>query len=312
MASSDENISAKIQDAATAIRNGQLVAFGTETVYGLGGDATNAQAVAKIFAAKGRPSFNPLISHVPDADTAFDLAIPTPLARQLAALFWPGPMTLIMAKADDCAVADLATAGLDTIALRVPAKPNARAFLTACARPVAAPSANRSGRISPTTAAHVADELGNAADLAMILDLGPSEDGLESTVIDARGTNPVILRPGSITSEMLTDRGLTPQLGVHEGIISPGQLESHYAPEKPVMLNITTPNQGDIHIGFGTSDGVLNLAPTADLITAAANLYDMLRKADGMDGARITITPIPDEGLGRAINDRLSRAAASR
>ena len=304
------------QKPADAIRDGQLVAFGTETVYGLGGNALDDHAVARIFEAKGRPSFNPLISHVPDLETAFSYGVETALARTLAELYWPGPMTLILQKPEDSPVSDLATAGLDSIALRVPAKPQARAFLKACDVPVAAPSANRSGRISPTEAQHVAEELGFAqspsGSLAMILDFGPSEDGLESTVIDARHDDIIILRPGSITREMLSASGMVAEMGGEKGIISPGQLESHYAPSKPVALNITTPDAGDIHIGFGADEGQFNLSPHGNLTEAAANLYQLLRRADHQDGTRITIAPIPHEGLGHAINDRLGRAAASR
>ena len=307
-------MSANIQKAADAIKAGQLVAFGTETVYGLGGNACDNHAVAQIFAAKGRPAFNPLISHVADVETAFQYGTPTALAETLAALFWPGPMTLIMTKPSPSPIADLTTAGLDSIAIRVPAKEDAREFLSACATPIAAPSANRSGRISPTTAGHVADELGDVASLAMILDFGPATAGLESTVIDVRGTDPVILRPGSITDEMLVHHNLTPRTGRDEGIISPGQLASHYAPDKPVALNITTPEDGDIYIAFGNTahDSAFNLSPDGDLTMAAANLYQMMRQADNQHGNRISIAPIPDQGLGRAINDRLMRSAADR
>lgn len=307
-------ITTDISHAVSAITEGRLVAFGTETVYGLGGNACDDHAVARIFAAKGRPSFNPLISHVADIDTAFHYGTPTPLAQELARLFWPGPMTLIMTKPANSPVSDLATAGLDSIALRVPANQQARHFLNACATPLAAPSANRSGRISPTKAIHVDEELGTCQDLAAILDFGAATAGLESTVIDARGGHPVILRPGSITTQHLTDHDLSPQLGRDEGIISPGQMDSHYAPEKQVMLNITAPKTNDIHIAFGADDAGLshfNLSKSADPVEAAANLYHTLRMADKHDGDRITIAPIPDQGLGHAINDRLRRAAAS-
>lgn len=300
--------------AIDAIRSGQLVAFGTETVYGLGGDATNPKAVAKIYAAKGRPSFNPLISHIDSTCHAFDLAEANLMAQQLADDYWPGPMTLILNKRPDCPVADLATAGLDTIALRVPMKPQARQFLQMAACPIAAPSANRSGRISPTKASHVQEELGDCPELAMILDTGMADDGIESTVIDARGDAPVILRPGSITATMIgCSTGIMP-IAAGKDIISPGQLASHYAPSKPVLLNATTINDGDIMIGFGaTEDRMdLNLSRQSDLTEAAANLYDMMRRADAMDGKRIVIAPIPQDGLGVAIQDRLQRAAADR
>ena len=303
-----------LTEAGEAVAKGQLVAFGTETVYGLGGDATNPEAVAKIFAAKGRPSFNPLISHIDSTNNAFDLGEPTLMAQQLADDYWPGPMTLILNKTAHCPVHDLATAGLDSIALRVPSKTEARIFLQAAGRPVAAPSANRSGRISPTRAQHVMDELGACDDLAMILDMGAAEEGLESTVIDARGEAPVILRPGSITATMIAcSTGLRP-IAPSKDIISPGQLASHYAPSKPVVLDAVSAKEGDIVIGFGAhgQDAVFNLSPKGDLTEAAANLYDLLRAADAEAGKRIAIAPIPEEGLGIAILDRLRRAAADR
>lgn len=304
----------QIQAAADAIKAGQLVAFGTETVYGLGGDATNANAVAKIYAAKGRPSFNPLISHIESTTKAFDLGRATLMAQQLADDFWPGPMTLILEKRRDCPVADLATAGLDTIALRVPQKDQARALLIEVGCPLAAPSANRSGRISPTKADHVQEELGHCEDLAMILDMGMAEDGLESTVIDARGDAPVILRPGSITPTMIgCSTGLMP-VAAGSDIISPGQLSSHYAPSKPVRLNVSSAQADDLLIGFGTIEGNigLNLSPEGNLTEAAANLYDMLRRADTLSGKAIAVAPIPQENIGLAIQDRLNRAAADR
>lgn len=307
---------AQINAAAEAIQQGRLVAFGTETVYGLGGDATNSQAVAAIYAAKNRPAFNPLISHIETTSKAFEYGHPNLIAQQLADAYWPGPMTLIMNKIthDDGRpnICDLATAGLDSIALRVPAKDAARQFLHECGCPVAAPSANRSGRISPTRAGHVMEELGDITSIALILDMGPAEDGVESTVIDTRGDVPVILRPGSITPTMVeTATGFCPEAAGKE-IISPGQLESHYAPSKPVALNVTIPSSGDIMIGFGENAGILNLSASGDLVEAAANLYHMLRQADLMDGDRIAVAPIPNETLGIAINDRLNRAAADR
>ena len=304
-----------INQAVDAIKQGRLVAFGTETVYGLGGNAYDDHAVARIFSAKGRPSFNPLISHVPDVKAAFTYGTASPLAEKLASLFWPGPMTLIMTKPEDSPISDLATAGLDSIAIRVPAIEPARRFLEACGTPIVAPSANRSGRISPTTAAHVLEELGSSEDLAAIIDVGPAQEGLESTVIDAQGQHPVILRPGSITAEQLTSNDLTPQLGHQKGVISPGQMKSHYAPEKPVHVNIASPSDDDIHISFGTDTAetnLFNLSPSADLVEAAANLYHALRMADKAKGCRITIAPIPHHGLGHAINDRLTRAASTR
>ncbi|XDZ64789.1 L-threonylcarbamoyladenylate synthase [Alphaproteobacteria bacterium LSUCC0684] len=301
--------------AAAYLRSGQLVAFGTETVYGLGGNATDGEAVARIFKAKGRPAFNPLISHLPDVEAAFGLGRPTPLAETLAAAFWPGPMTLVLDQREGCPVSPLATSGLDSIALRVPGAAQARAFLHEAAMPVAAPSANRSGRISPTRALHVADELGDAPELALILDTGPCIEGLESTVIDARGNAPVILRPGSVTAEMIKE---VTGLEIHapgEDILSPGQLASHYAPRTPVALNQPEPKETDAWIGFGEhhagrARAMFSFSETGDLIEAAARLYDILRQADAAGAERIAIAPIPQGGIGTAINDRLARAAA--
>lgn len=302
-------------EATAHIHSGKLVAFGTETVYGLGGNAVDGEAVARIFRAKGRPSFNPLISHVPQADIAFGLGKPTPLAQMLAAAFWPGPMTLVLEQRENCPISSLATSGLDSIALRVPGSELARAFLQEVSLPVAAPSANRSGRISPTRADHVQDELGAEADIAMILDMGPCVEGLESTVIDARGQKPVILRPGSVTAEMIRDlTGVQLEKAGHD-IVSPGQLASHYAPRTPVALNQSTPKENDAWIGFGDAPqgkahAVFSFSEKGDLIEAAASLYDTLRQADAAGAKRIAIAPIPAEGIGTAINDRLSRAAA--
>ncbi len=306
-----------IEAAAKAIAKGHLVAFGTETVYGLGGDGRNPEAVAKIFAAKGRPRFNPLISHIAGAETAFALGSKTAIAEKLAANFWPGAMTLVLDKTPNSPLCDLATAGLNSVALRVPSQSQALKFLAAADCPIAAPSANRSGRISPTRATHVWDELGGCEDLDYILDMGAATGGLESTVIDARGKKPVILRAGAITADMITAAtGL--EIDHHQGgaIISPGQTTSHYAPSKPMLLNQCQAGSDDIWIGFGDVDAnspdgnVLNLSLAGDMIEAAANFYDMLRRADAMEGRRIVIAPIPDEGIGIAINDRLRRAAA--
>ena len=300
--------------AAEAIRSGQLVAFGTETVYGLGADATNDKAVATIFEAKGRPRFNPLISHVPSVDDVFHHGVETPLARLLATSFWPGPMTLVLGRNSHCPVSPLALADLDSIALRVPANEKARHFLEACGTPVAAPSANKSGRISPSRASHVSDDLGSSKHLALILDTGPSQAGIESTVIDARGKNPVILRPGSITSDMImTATGLvSSQAG--DGILSPGQMKSHYAPDLPLHLNAEAADDKTAWIGFGPSPTPpalcdFNLSPEGDLIEAAAMLYHHLRAADQSGAKAIAVAPIPEEGIGMAINDRLNRAA---
>lgn len=303
-----------IAEAAAQIRAGRLVAFGTETVYGLGGNATDDTAVARIFAAKGRPAFNPLISHLPDAEAAFRLGRATALAEQLAQAFWPGPMTLVLDQIPDCPVSPLATSGLDSIALRVPAAATARRFLRAANVPVAAPSANRSGRISPTRADHVMDELGEAEDLALILDGGAAEAGLESTVIDARGVVPVILRPGSITAAMIKQATAITPARPGQTILSPGQLESHYAPATPLHLNQQEAGAQVAWIGFGPGEPprcqcAFNLSPSANLIEAAANLYHLLREADASGAAAIAVAPIPADGIGAAINDRLTRAA---
>ena len=307
-----------IAEAGRLLRAGRLVAFPTETVYGLGADATNADAVARIFEAKGRPRFNPLISHVPDVAAARWLALFTPLAERLAHAFWPGPLTLVLAKSPGCPVADLATAGLDTIALRVPGNDIARAVLSAAGAPIAAPSANRSGRISPTTAAHVAEELGDAC--ALILDGGPAGVGLESTVIDATGDRLVLLRPGGVTREDLVRvTGLDVVTRVADGdtLSSPGQLASHYAPRARVRMNALNVKPGDALLGFGpdmppSSGEHQNLSPRGDLREAAIHLFAALRMLDASGAATIAVMPIPDTGLGEAINDRLRRAAAAR
>ena len=310
-----------IAEAAALLYAGQLVAFPTETVYGLGGDATDDRAVAAIFAAKGRPSFNPLISHVPDVERARELAVFTPLAETLAAAFWPGPLTLVLRRRPDCPVSHLACAGLDTIALRVPAHPVARQLLEAAGRPVVAPSANPSGRVSPTSAAHVAEGL--AGRLALVLDGGPCAIGLESTVVDATGERPVLLRPGGVTLEALEQVAgpvITPE-NVTAGRdpdapSSPGQLASHYAPALPVRLNATDVKPDEALLAFGPklpgAAVTLNLSESGDLQEAAANLFAMLRRLDRPGLAGIAVMKLPESGLGRAINDRLRRAAAPR
>ncbi len=303
--------------AAALIREGGLVAFPTETVYGLGADATNARAVAAIYAAKGRPSFNPLIVHVADAQAAAPYVVMDEIARRLADAFWPGPMTLVLRRKPGCAIADLVSAGLDTLAIRVPDHPVARALLKACGRPVAAPSANRSGHVSATTAGHVAADLGDQ--VALILDGGPTAHGLESTVLDVTGPAVVMLRPGAVPAETIEaalgitlvrafDAGATPA--------SPGQLESHYAPRAAVRLEARDVKPGEALLAFGealpTSGPVINLSPGRDTIEAAANLFAALRALDASGAATIAVMPIPMQGLGEAINDRLRRAAARR
>jgi L-threonylcarbamoyladenylate synthase len=305
-----------IARAAELLRAGRLVAFPTETVYGLGGDASSDTAVAAIFAAKGRPRFNPLIVHVPGLAEAEALARFDARARSVASRFWPGPLTLVLPRLETSGVSLLASAGLDTMALRVPAHPVAQALLRAAGLPIAAPSANRSGRVSPTTAAHVAADLGDAA--ALILDAGPTSIGIESTVLDLSDAVPTLLRPGGITLEQLRDA-----LGVvaiasdtEDAPRSPGRLTRHYAPERPLRLDVQDARPGEALLAFGPGQPPPGFAKTlwlsqgGDLTEAAANLFAMLRRLDRPDFAAIAVMPIPEEGLGRALNDRLRRAAA--
>ena len=317
--------------ASDILAAGGLVAFPTETVYGLGANACDGTAVAGIFAAKDRPSFNPLISHVASRDAAFRLGIETELADILARCFWPGPLTLVLNRQPDCSVALLTTAGLDKIAVRVPANKHAQRLLQICDMPIAAPSANPSGRISPSTADHV--HAGLAGKIDFILDGGPCEDGLESTIIDCSGSAPVLLRPGGIARgaiEMaLQSAGVTASLigaptsdsraGDPQQPVAPGQLRSHYAPDAGVRLNAITASATEELIGFGPVAGAgqlaMSLSETADLREAATNLFAMLHQADAVTagtGRTIAIAPVPDDGIGEAINDRLRRAAAPR
>jgi L-threonylcarbamoyladenylate synthase len=304
-----------IAQAGAALRQGALVAFPTETVYGLGADATNARAVAAIFAAKGRPRFNPLIVHVTDERAAVRLGRLGKPALRLAAAFWPGPLTLVVAKQPDCPVADLATAGLDTVALRVPGHAVAKALLEAADRPIAAPSANRSGHVSPTTAAHVEADLGT--DVAVILDGGPAPLGLESTVIDATACEPVILRLGAVPREAVA-RVVGAPVAVASGEpdkpASPGMLARHYAPAARLRLEAREVRDGEALLAFGAdvpghAGPMLNLSSSGDLVEAAANLFAALRALDRGGADAIAVMPIPRHGLGEAINDRLERAA---
>ena len=304
-----------IARAAALLRAGRLVAFPTETVYGLGGDATDDRAVAEIFAAKGRPRFNPLIVHVPGLAEAAALAVFDARARHVARRFWPGPLSLVLRRRPDSGVSLLASAGLDTVAIRAPADPVAQALLDATGRPVAAPSANRSGRVSPTEAAHVAAELGAA--VALILDGGRCAVGLESTVLDLSGEAPVLLRPGAVTLEDLTAL-LGPIAMPGPGAPrSPGMLASHYAPRLPLRLDAVDARPGEALLAFGADPPpgfaeTLWLSRTGDLAEAAANLFAMLRRLDRPAFSGIAVTPIPERGLGRAISDRLRRAATRR
>ncbi|MCW3473153.1 L-threonylcarbamoyladenylate synthase [Limobrevibacterium gyesilva] len=313
---------AGIARAAGLLRAGELVAFGTETVYGLGADATNARAVASVFEAKGRPHFNPLICHYPAAEAAFANVAPSEAARRLAAAFWPGPLTMVLPRRATCPVALLTGAGLDTLAVRVPAHATALALLRATDRPVAAPSANRSGHVSPTTAAHVLDGLEGR--IAAVLDSGPCPVGVESTVLDLAGPRPILLRPGGLTREAIEavvgpiQRGRTP--AAEPALRSPGMQVSHYAPALPVRLDATEATIRDALLAFGPplpgAGAVFQLSAAADLTEAAANLFEGLRRLDA-DGerlglAQIAVMRVPDTGLGLAINDRLQRAAAPR
>lgn len=298
-----------IAQASALLGRGALVAFPTETVYGLGADATDGCAVAAIYQAKGRPSFNPLIVHVPDVATAQKYAQWSDTAELLARAFWPGPLSLVVPLRDGHGLSSLVTAGLPTVAIRVPAHPAAVRLLRAFGGPVAAPSANPSGRISPTTAAHVVAGLGDK--VAAIVDDGPCTVGLESTIVGLAGT-PSLLRPGGIPSEAL-EAALDMKLAQPTSgkISAPGQILSHYAPAAPLRLNATAAAPGEVFLGFGDIPCDLNLSPTGDLIQAAATLFDCLHQMDAT-GQAIAVAPIPMQGLGAAINDRLSRAAAPR
>ena len=303
-------------DAAKAIAAGQLVSFPTETVYGLGADATNDSAVAKIYQAKGRPSFNPLIAHIATIEQARAFGVFDERAEALAAAFWPGALTIIVPLKAQSTISALVTAGLDSIALRMPAPQRIRELISKAAVPIAAPSANKSGKISPTLASHVEDDLGD--DCALILDGGACEAGVESTIIDCSTQNLRILRPGPITKEMIAT--ICPDIADTKTVINdstpnaPGQLTSHYAPQKPVRLDVTTPHKTDIYIGFGPCPHKVdfNLSETGDVIEAAANLFAMLHLADKQQGDAIAIAPIDKTGIGAAIHDRLTRAAADR
>lgn len=314
---------AAVGDAVRCLKAGGLVAFPTETVYGLGADATNGQAVARLYEAKGRPSFNPLIAHVADVAAARALAAFDADAERLAEAFWPGPLTLVLPKAAGCPVAELATAGLATIAVRVPSHPVARKILAAFGKPVVAPSANRSGHVSPTTATHVLADLRGRIDL--IVNDGATPIGVESTIIACLG-EPVLLRPGALprrTIERALGRALAePACGIapEDTPLAPGLLASHYAPRTRLRLDATRVEPGEALLAFGPDLAagadravrVLNLSERGDLIEAAANLFSHLRALDGAGAKTIAAMPIPNEGLGEAINDRLARAAAPR
>jgi L-threonylcarbamoyladenylate synthase len=308
--------------AADCLRAGGLVAFPTETVYGLGADAANGAAIARLYLAKGRPAFNPLIAHVADLSAARRLAVFDADAEQLARAFWPGPLTLVLPKAPACPVAPLATAGLDTIAVRVPNSGIAQAILKAFGGPIVAPSANRSGHVSSTTAAHVKADLDGRIDL--IVDGGPTPVGMESTIVGCGGDGPVLLRPGGIAREAI-EQALgcplaQPPDDAGKAPAAPGMLASHYAPVARLRLEAKEVQPGEAVLAFGpdalpgadTAVAALNLSPTGDLVEAAANLFAHLRALDRPDVSCIAVMPIPHEGLGESINDRLARAAAPR
>ncbi|MCX7645644.1 MAG: L-threonylcarbamoyladenylate synthase [Rhodobacteraceae bacterium] len=299
--------------AAELLRAGELVAFPTETVYGLGADATDDRAVAKVFEAKGRPRFNPLIVHVADRAAAARLAALEGPADRLAAAFWPGPLTLVLPLRAGAGISPLVTAGLATVAVRVPAHPLAERLLAAFGGPVAAPSANPSGRVSPTQARHVLDGLGGR--IAAVLDGGPCPVGIESTILGFEGGRAVLLRPGGLPAEAVEaclGAPLAQPAADPAAPSSPGQLASHYAPGVPLRLGATAPRPGESFLGFGRVAGAdLNLSPSGDLVEAAANLFHHLRALDAL-GRPIAVSPVPETGLGRAINDRLRRAAAPR
>jgi L-threonylcarbamoyladenylate synthase len=315
---------AAVASAAQCLKQGGLVAFPTETVYGLGADATKAGAIARLYEAKGRPLFNPLIATVGDIAAAITIARFDATATRLAETFWPGPLTLVLPKTNDCPVADLATAGLDTIAVRVPAHPVARAILRAFSGPVVAPSANLSGHVSPTTAAHVQSDLSGRIDL--IIDGGAVMVGVESTIVGCFDT-PMLLRPGGLPREEI-ERALGRPLarlpeeaGTETGQpLAPGMLASHYAPRTPVRLNARRIDAGEALLAFGpgtvggveAASAVMNLSTRGDLVEAAANLFGYLRALDARGARTIAVMPVPPLGLGEAINDRLRRAAAGR
>jgi L-threonylcarbamoyladenylate synthase len=292
---SDETIT----EAARLILAGAPVAIATETVYGLAADATNANAVARIYEAKGRPGFNPLIVHVPNLAAAERIGEFDELARGLADEHWPGPLTLVVPRREDAGIASIATAGLTTIGLRVPAHPAMQALLEAVGRPLAAPSANASGAISPTRAEHVMKSLGGR--IPLIVDSGPTPRGIESTIVAATGGALRLLRLGPIE--------IAAELAGSGQIEAPGQLASHYAPSKPLRLSVTDPAEDEYLIGFGAIGGDSNLSRAGNLTEAAARLFDLLHLADASAKPRIAVAPVPDQGLGAAINDRLRRAS---
>lgn len=310
---------AALREAALAIRRGELVAFPTETVYGLGGDATNDRAVARIFEAKGRPRFNPLIVHVRDAGEARRHVVWSETAERLVAQFWPGALTLVLPRMADCRLSLLCSSGLETVAMRCPSHPVAQALLEQAERPLAAPSANASGAVSPTLAEHVGQSLGERIDI--VLDGGACAIGVESTVLDLASSQPALLRPGGVPREaiesLIGPLAVTRPPSARQARRSPGLLASHYAPSQPVRLAAVGVGPDEALLAFGgdVPSGArvtLNLSPAGDLAEAAANLFAMLRQLDRPDVVRIAVMNVPEKGLGAAINDRLRRAAAPR
>ncbi|WP_116653014.1 L-threonylcarbamoyladenylate synthase [Pelagibacterium sediminicola] len=312
----DANDPTTIEQAAALIRAGKLCAFATETVYGLGADATNSDAVLAIYETKGRPRFNPLISHCADMEMARRYARFSPLAERIAARFWPGPLTLVLPMIPGSGLSDLVTAGLETVAIRVPGHADARALIAKVGRPVAAPSANPSGKLSPTTAAQVRKGFGGRVP---VLDGGPCRNGLESTILTIEGDTVTQLRAGALAREEVEAfLGLPVHSASHDtAIAAPGMLKSHYAPEAAIRRDAERPHADEAFLAFGPeregfSGPMLNLSPSGDLREAARNLFSYLARLDGEGRQRIAVAPIPHEGLGEAINDRLERAAAPR
>lgn len=309
MKEQETRLSKNAADALALLAAGEVVAVPTETVYGLAGDATNTAAIARIYAAKARPQFNPLIAHVARADIVWQHIQRTPMMQRLADAFWPGPLTLLGQILPSSDIVPLARAGLAHQAMRVPAHPLMQALLDGFGKPLAAPSANASGQISPTQPAHVLASLRGR--IPMVLDGGACRVGLESTIVGFDGDMPLLLRAGAITKEAITEvLGLAPISPSDMKIQAPGQLASHYAPKTPLQLNVRFPPQDTVMIGFGSVPGNLTLSATGDLVEAAANLFAQLHQADSLGATCICVAPIPDYGLGLAINDRLSRAAA--
>ncbi|RYE10580.1 MAG: threonylcarbamoyl-AMP synthase [Hyphomicrobiales bacterium] len=298
-----------LQRFAEKLRAGEVVAFPTETVYGLGADATNSDAVLKIYETKGRPRFNPLIVHVADVEMARRLVVFSPLAEKLAS-FWPGPLTLVLPKRPDAQLSDIVTAGLDNVGIRIPNHPLALGLIRAAGIPIAAPSANPSGKLSPTRAEQVVRGFGGKVP---VLDGGPSEAGVESTILAVDGETVTQLRAGALAREEIeaTIGRKVAIAAAGAAIAAPGMLASHYAPNAALRLNAATPETGEAYLGFGRMDATLNLSPSGDLHEAARNLFSMLHELDSRS-SRIAVAPIPQRGLGEAINDRLQRAAAPR